>query len=92
MRIAALYDIHSNLPALDAALTDVRAIGVDATVIGGDVVPGPLPRATIAALLDLRVPVRFIQGNGERDTIAMRIGTDVAEPAGASSGDRSLRR
>lgn len=39
MRIAALYDIHANLPALEAVLEDIRRAEVDAIVVGGDVVP-----------------------------------------------------
>ena len=39
MRVAALYDIHANLPALDAELHDVRAADVDLIVFGGDVIP-----------------------------------------------------
>ena len=38
MRIAALYDIHANLPALEAVLRDVRDANVDQVVVGGDVV------------------------------------------------------
>ena len=70
MRVAALYDIHGNLPALEAVLDEVAEIGVDCVVIGGDVVPGPLPRETLAALLRLPVPAHFLHGNGERDVIA----------------------
>jgi Icc-related predicted phosphoesterase len=40
MRVAALYDIHANLPALDAVLDDVHHAGVDQIVIGGGVVHG----------------------------------------------------
>ena len=39
MRIAALYDIHGNLPALEAVLREVRQESVDRIVIGGDVFP-----------------------------------------------------
>ena len=39
MRVAALYDIHGNLPALEAVLEDVRRAGVDLIVVGGDVCP-----------------------------------------------------
>jgi putative phosphoesterase len=70
MRVAALYDIHGNLPALEAVLLDVRAAAVDRIVIGGDVVPGPMPRECLARLLDLDVPLQFIQGNGDREVIA----------------------
>src|SRR6185295_16427569 len=47
MRIAALYDIHGNLPALDAVLTEVELLDVDAIVVGGDVVPGPMMAETV---------------------------------------------
>jgi hypothetical protein len=50
MRVAALYDIHANLPALDAVLGEVERAGVDRIVVGGDVVPGPLPVETIERL------------------------------------------
>jgi Icc-related predicted phosphoesterase len=36
MRIAALYDVHGNLPVLAAVLAAVRAAGVDCIVVGGD--------------------------------------------------------
>jgi predicted phosphodiesterase len=70
MRVAALYDIHGNLPALEAVLRDVRAAGADQIVVGGDVLPGPMPRESLAQLLDLEIPVQFIMGNGDREVIA----------------------
>jgi putative phosphoesterase len=66
MRIAALYDIHGNLPALEAVVRDVRGQGVDQIVIGGDVLPGPLPCEALDYLFDLDIPMRFISGNGDR--------------------------
>ena len=36
MRVAALYDIHGNLPALRAVLADATRDAVDLYVIGGD--------------------------------------------------------
>lgn len=71
MRVAAIYDIHGNLPALEAVLDDVRSEGVDRIVVGGDVVPGPMPRESISALLDLPTPPGFVYGNGERDILAL---------------------
>ena len=79
MRVAALYDIHGNLPALEAVLQDLRQAGVDHVVVGGDVLPGPMPRECLAALLDLEVPVRFIQGNGDRVVLAEMSGTETGE-------------
>ena len=65
MPIAALYDIHANLPALEAVLAEIQQQQVDQIVVGGDVLPGPMPRETLDLLLKLEIPVQFIQGNGE---------------------------
>lgn len=78
MRVAALYDIHGNLPALEAVLEDVRAAAVDQVVIGGDVVPGPMPAEALDRLSALDLPVRFIHGNGEVAVLGQRAGADPA--------------
>ncbi len=65
MRVAALYDIHANLPALEAVLDDVRAARADRVVVGGDVLPGPMPRETLELLAGPDVPTHFIMGNGD---------------------------
>jgi putative phosphoesterase len=80
MRVAAIYDIHGNLPALEAVLEDIRRAGVDRIIVGGDVLPGPMPRETLACLLDLDIPVQFIQGNGERAVLAEIEGKDPGVP------------
>jgi predicted phosphodiesterase len=74
MRVAALYDIHGNLPALEAVLQDIREADVDQIVIGGDVVPGPMARETLTRLLDLDLPTHFIYGNGELAILAQMAG------------------
>jgi putative phosphoesterase len=79
MRVAALYDIHANLPALEAVLQEVRDAHVDRIVVGGDVLPGPMPRETIARLMDLDVPVLFIRGNGDRVVLAQMAGSEPRE-------------
>lgn len=76
MRVAALYDIHGNLFALEAVLTEIRESGVDEVVVGGDVVPGPLPRETLERLLNLEMPVRFIHGNCEPAVLAQMVAPD----------------
>ena len=83
MRVAALCDIHANLPALEAVLREVRAAGVDQVLVGGDVLPGPMPRETLACLLAFDVPVRCVLGNGEREVLARMRGSEtgaVPEP------------
>ena len=67
MRIAALYDIHANLPALDAVLREVASERVDLVVVGGDVASGPMPAETLDRLHELDTPVRFVRGNGDRE-------------------------
>jgi predicted phosphodiesterase len=74
MRVAALYDIHGNLSALEAVLHDVRQADVDQIVVGGDVIPGPMPRETLRRLLELDVPTHFIHGNGELAILAQMAG------------------
>ena len=78
MRIAAIYDIHANLPALEAVLDDIRRARVDRLVIGGDVLPGPMPRETIDALLAVDLPVECIRGNGDREVLALMRGEEPA--------------
>ena len=81
MRLAALYDIHGNLPALDAVLADIRSARVDRIIVGGDVLPGPMPRETLDRLHALDVPVDYIYGNGEIAVLEHLAGhTPVAVP------------
>ena len=71
MRVAALYDIHGNLPALEAVLEELCQADIDQIVVGGDVLPGPMPRQTLQRLLDLDRPVHFLHGNGELAMLAL---------------------
>lgn len=79
MRVAALYDIHGNLPALEAVLDDVRRANVDRIVIGGDVLPGPMPREALDRVLSLDRPTQCIHGNGDRVVLAQMTGNDIGE-------------
>jgi putative phosphoesterase len=64
--VAALYDIHGNLAALEAVLAEVPD---DATiVVGGDVVAGgDQPSETLARLRGLGDRVRWLRGNADRE-------------------------
>lgn len=65
MRIAVISDIHGNLMALEAVLSDLASRGVDATINLGDCVAGPLwPRETFELLADLNIPT--VRGNHDR--------------------------
>jgi len=74
MRVAALCDVHGNLPALEAVLAEVAATDVDRILCGGDVVAGPFPRECLERLLALDAV--FVRGNGDRapsDWVAERL-------------------
>jgi predicted phosphodiesterase len=63
--LALLYDVHGNLPALEAVLDDAAAQGADTFVLGGDyALFGAWPQETVARLRDL--DAAWIRGNGER--------------------------
>ena len=64
MRVAALYDVHGNLPALEAVLAEVDREGVDAIVFGGDIASGPFPKQTLALVRSL--DARCLRGNADR--------------------------
>ena len=66
MRIATLYDVHGNLPALEAVLAEIPD---DATiVVGGDVVAGGAqPSETLERLRALGDRVVWIRGNADRE-------------------------
>lgn len=77
MRLAAIYDIHGNLPALEAVLDEIRRAEVDRLVVGGDVLPGPMPRECLDCLLEVEIPVQFIMGNGDREVLARMAGIET---------------
>ena len=65
MRVAALYDVHGNLPALDAVLADVPDDA--AILVGGDIAAGLFPRETLERLRGLGDRVVWIRGNADRE-------------------------
>jgi len=66
MRVAALYDIHGNLPALEAVLAEVEREGVDAIVIGGDIASGPPQPREVVELVRSLPTAHCIRGNADR--------------------------
>ena len=64
MRVAAVSDIHGNLPALEAVLADVEREGVDQIIVGGDSVSGPWPAEVLERLE--AVEARIVRGNADR--------------------------
>lgn len=85
MRIAAISDIHGNLPALDAVLADIAAAGADLTVNLGDILSGPLWIAeTAERLMALGLPT--IRGNHERQVLMQA--RERMGPSDAFAADR----
>ncbi|MGH2494589.1 MAG: metallophosphoesterase family protein [Ktedonobacteraceae bacterium] len=90
MKIAALYDIHGNLPALNAVLEELEEVRPDLIVVGGDVMPGPMPRQTLERLSQLGDRMRAIRGNGDREVVAVFDGLPFAPRM--SDGAREVTR
>jgi predicted phosphodiesterase len=65
VRVAALYDVHGNLPALDAVLAEIPE---DVPIlVGGDVAAGPWPAETLERLRALGDRAHWIRGNADRE-------------------------
>lgn len=71
MKIAALYDIHGNLPALRAVLAELAEVQPDIIVVGGDIVSGPMPAQTLETLTQLETQVLSLKGNGDREVVTI---------------------
>ena len=67
MPVAALSDIHGNLPALEAVLVEIDREGVDEIVVAGDTISGPWP-VEVFDILDER-GARHVRGNADREVI-----------------------
>jgi predicted phosphodiesterase len=64
--LAILYDIHGNLPALEAVIADAEAAGATEYLLGGDYSAySPWPLETLERLRALP-GTTWIRGNGER--------------------------
>jgi predicted phosphodiesterase len=76
--LALLYDIHGNLPALEAVLAD--AGDVDGFVLGGDyAVAGAWPRETVERLKQLD-NATWIRGNVDRWLVDRSDAPEAARP------------
>lgn len=69
-KVAVISDIHGNLPALEAVLTEIAHAKPDLIVVGGDVASGPMPGATIDRLMAFGGQTLFIRGNADREVVA----------------------
>ncbi len=96
--LALLYDIHGNLPALEAVLADAERAGARRYLLGGDyALFGPWPRETLDRL-DALPDAEWIRGNGERWTADPADAPDTELVQGAAAacaeelGEQRVRR
>src|SRR4051812_4761457 len=87
--LGLLYDVHGNLPALEAVLDDARALDVGRWIVGGDVALfGPDPAGAVARLRDL-ADAAWLRGNTDRWLAEEpEPGWEPASPPVASSATR----
>jgi len=91
MRIGILSDVHSNLPALEAVLSDIDAAGADVRYALGDLVGyAPWPNEVLERLRSEGIPIvmgNYDDGTGfERD----ECGCAYTNPAEKALGDESF--
>jgi putative phosphoesterase len=85
MRIAVVSDIHANLPALEAALAEIRRRHADRVIVAGDVVGnGRQPAEVIALLRRLGFPA--IRGNADRKVV------EAANLSGKALAERAAKK
>ena len=90
-RVAVITDLHANLPALEAALGRIDALGIERTYCGGDLVGyGPHPNEVCRLVAERGIPT--IHGNYD-----FAIGRDLDDcgcayvtPHDRELGDRSV--
>ena len=75
--VAVLADIHGNLDALDAVLSDLVAQHYDTMVLAGDLLTGgPQPLETLQCIRKLQVPTIF--GNTDREILLEQSALPIA--------------
>ncbi len=89
MKIAVFTDVHGNLPALQAALREIRREGADAIFHTGDAIGiGPFPAECLELLLSMS-RVHLIRGN--HDTWFSQ-GLPEPQPSWMSDGEMKHQR
>ncbi|WP_329320011.1 metallophosphoesterase family protein [Streptomyces sp. NBC_01262] len=74
-RVAALSDVHGNIPALEAVLAEPDVAGADLIVLCGDLTWGPEPQQTYERIAALGERALCVRGNGDRYTMEIAAGT-----------------
>ncbi len=72
--LACLADVHGNTAALAAVLASEEFAQADAVAFLGCTTTGPDPRGVLERCADLRMPVFYLAGNGERRVLELSSG------------------
>lgn len=83
MRVAAIDDIHGNLPALEAVFHEIAQTDAELVVVGGDVVAGA---SHVKHLLQLAITLR---STGESVTASRPAGAQIIVVEDGSTQGRS---
>jgi putative phosphoesterase len=67
VRVAAISDIHGNLPALEAVLAEIEREGVDEVVVAGDTISGPWPAEVFDSVIG--VGAQIVRGNADDEVV-----------------------
>jgi putative phosphoesterase len=81
--VAAISDIHGNLPALEAVLAEIDREGADEIVVAGDTAHGPWPAEVVDLLVERGA--HCVRGNADREVIER---SDRYGPLAQWSADR----
>ena len=74
-RIAIISDIHANMPALNAVLSDIEGRQVDAIYCLGDIAGyGPQPIEAVDKIMDVCAPGKCLTGNHDHAVLKEPIG------------------
>lgn len=79
MRVAVFSDVHGNLTALEAVLSDIEQQAVDATVFAGDLcLAGPRPAACLERVRQMNIPC--VYGNTDHWLLGITEPPDRVKP------------
>ncbi|MEP7104286.1 MAG: metallophosphoesterase family protein [Chloroflexota bacterium] len=89
--MAAIYDVHGNLPALEAVLMEVEREHPDVVVFGGDMAAGWFPVEVLERLRKV-ANAQFVAGNCEREMILIFDGDSPGRYELTDAAARKLSR
>lgn len=78
--VAVLSDVHGVLPVLEAVLAEPDVQAADLVVVTGDHASGPQPGAVLDRMLTEGDRLRLVQGNADRELVALRRGEHITIP------------